>query len=68
MVDAISTDNLAENFVMPIQDNLNGALLISAIDFILSFVIIGGIGLILAAFPLLNRFGKLDDEDLKKHH
>jgi hypothetical protein len=42
---------------MPIQDNLNGALLISAIDFILSFVIIGGIGMILAMFPLLNRFG-----------
>jgi hypothetical protein len=47
---------------MPIQDNLNGALLISAIDFILSFVIIGGIGVILALFPLLNRFRKQDDE------
>ncbi len=47
---------------MPIQDNLNGALLISAIDFILSFIIIGGIGVILALFPLLNRFGKQDDE------
>ena len=43
---------------MPIQDNLHGALLISAIDFILSFVVIGGIGVILALFPLLNRFGK----------
>ena len=42
---------------MPIQDNLHGALLISAIDFILSFVIIGGIGVILALFPLLNKFG-----------
>ena len=48
---------------MPIQDNLNGALLISVIDFILSFIIIGGIGVILALFPLLNRFGKQDDED-----
>jgi len=47
---------------MPIQDNLNGALLISAIDFILSFVIIGGIGVILALFPLLNRFGKQADK------
>ena len=45
---------------MPIQDNLHGALLISAIDFILSFVIIGGIGLILAMFPLLNKFSKQD--------
>ena len=48
---------------MPIQDNVNGALLISAIDFILSFVIIGGIGVILALFPLLNRFRKHDDKD-----
>lgn len=47
---------------MPIQDNLNGALLISAIDFFLSFVIIGGIGVILSLFPLLNRFGKQDDK------
>jgi hypothetical protein len=47
---------------MPIQDNVHGALLISAIDFILSFVIIGGIGVILALFPLLNRFGKRNDE------
>jgi len=47
---------------MPIQDNLHGALLISVIDFVLSFVIIGGIGLILAMFPLLNRFGKQNEE------
>lgn len=47
---------------MPIQDNLHGALLISVIDFMLSFVIIGGIGLILAMFPLLNRFSKQDTE------
>lgn len=50
---------------MPIQDNLNGALLISAIDFILSFVIIGGIGVILALFPLLNRFRKRIDGGLQ---
>ena len=43
---------------MPIQDDLNGALLISVIDFILSFIIIGGIGAILSLFPLLNRFSK----------
>jgi hypothetical protein len=52
---------------MPIQDNLNGALLISAIDFILSFVIIGGIGVILALFPLLNRFGRNDDKRQLEH-
>jgi len=43
---------------MPIQDNLHGALLISAIDFFLSFVLIGGLGVILALFPLLNRLTK----------
>ena len=48
---------------MPIQDNVHGALLISAIDFILSFVIIGGIGVILALFPLLNKFRTKVDED-----
>ena len=53
---------------MHIQDNLDGALLIRAIDFILSFIIIGGIGCILALFPLLNKVGKLDDESLKKLH
>jgi hypothetical protein len=50
---------------MPIQDNLNGALLISAIDFILSFVIIGGIGVILALFPLLNKFGMQNDKGIQ---
>jgi hypothetical protein len=48
---------------MPIQDNLNGALIISAIDFILSFVIIGGIGVILALFPLLNKIGSQDKKN-----
>jgi len=43
---------------MPIQDNVHGALLISAIDFFLSFVLIGGLGVILSLFPLLNRLGK----------
>ena len=53
---------------MPIGDNLHGAVVISVIDFILSFVIIGGIGLVLALFPLLNRLGHVDDETLKKPH
>lgn len=43
---------------MVIQDTLHGALLISTIDFLLSFIIIGGIGVILALFPLLNRLDK----------
>lgn len=46
---------------MVIQDTLHGALLISIIDFLLSFIIIGGIGVILALFPLLNRIVKTKD-------
>ena len=40
-----------------IPDTLEGALILSVIDFFLSFVIIAGIGVILSFFPLLNRFG-----------
>ncbi len=51
-----------------IPDTLNGAVLLSLIDFFLSFIIIGGIGLLLAAFPILNRFGAISDESLKSGH
>ncbi|WP_300328461.1 hypothetical protein [Accumulibacter sp.] len=37
-------------------DTLQGALILSVIDFFLSFVIISGIGVVLALFPLLNRW------------
>jgi hypothetical protein len=39
-----------------IPDTLEGALLLSIIDFFLSFIIIAGIGVVLSFFPLLNRF------------
>ena len=38
-----------------VPDTLQGALIVSVIDFFLSFVIISGIGVVLAFFPLLNR-------------
>lgn len=38
-----------------IPDTLQGAIILSMIDFFLSFIIIGGIGLVLAGFPYLNR-------------
>ena len=38
-----------------VPDTLQGALIISVIDFFLSFVIISGIGVVLAFFPMLNR-------------
>jgi len=44
------------NAIVP--DTLQGALIISVIDFFLSFVIISGIGVVLALFPLLNRRAK----------
>lgn len=51
-----------------IPDTLEGAILLSVIDFFLSFIIIGGIGVILALFPHLNRVGSISDQDLKAGH
>ncbi len=48
---------------MLVPDTLQGAFLLSAIDFFLSFVVIGAIGLILAAFPWLDRIAKLGVKD-----
>ena len=38
-----------------VPDTLQGALIVSVIDFFLSFVIISGIGVVLSFFPVLNR-------------
>lgn len=51
-----------------LPDTVNGALILSVIDFFLSFVIIGGIGVVLALFPTLNRLGTLSDDHLKSGH
>jgi hypothetical protein len=51
-----------------IPDSVYGAVLISIIDFFLSFVIIAGIGVILAILPIVNRFWSIDDKDLKSGH
>ena len=40
-----------------LPDTINGALLLSIIDFFLSFVVISFIGFVLAMLPLLNRLG-----------
>lgn len=50
---------------MKMPDSLQGALILSLIDFVLSFVVIAGIGALLSLFPLLNRLGRLDDRDLR---
>ena len=39
-----------------IPDTLNGALILSVIDFFLSFFIIAGIGVVLSLFPIVGRF------------
>jgi hypothetical protein len=52
----------------PIPDNIEGAVLISIIDFILSFVIISGIGVVLAILPVVNRYWTIDEKDLKSGH
>ena len=44
-----------------LPDTLGGALLLSAIDFLLSFVFISFIGVVLHFFPLLNKLGEVKD-------
>lgn len=41
------------NAIVP--DTFQGAVILSVIDFFLSFIIISGIGFVLSLFPLLNR-------------
>jgi hypothetical protein len=50
-----------------VPDTVEGAVVLSLIDFFLSIVMIAGIGVVLALLPLLNRLGKLDDESLRRH-
>jgi hypothetical protein len=50
---------------MMMPATLYGAVLISVIDFFLSMLIITGIGVVLALFPLLNRLGRIDDSTLR---
>ena len=45
------------NAIVP--DTLQGAVIVSVIDFFLSFLIISGIGVVLSFFPWLNRLAKL---------
>ena len=48
-----------------IPDTLQGAVILSIIDFFASIVVISGIGVILALFPVLNRLGKVDEDKLR---
>lgn len=50
-----------------IPDTLQGALILSVIDFFLSFVVISFIGIVLTGFPLLNRIGDWVTSRARKH-
>lgn len=54
--------------MITIPDSVDGAIIISIVDFILSFFIISGIGVVLALLPLVNRRWAIDDKDLKGGH
>ncbi|HOB62815.1 MAG TPA: hypothetical protein PKI41_11960 [Candidatus Competibacteraceae bacterium] len=49
-----------------IPDSVYGAILLSVIDFFLSFVMIAGIGVVLSLFPYLNRLGEVDEKKLRE--
>ena len=51
-----------------IPNTVEGAVILSIIDFILSFFIISGIGVILAILPVANRFWKIDEAKLRRGH
>ncbi len=52
--------------MITIPNSVEGALLLSIIDFLMSFLIISGIGVILAVLPMVNRFWKIDEEKLRR--
>lgn len=47
---------------MTVPDTVDGSIILSVIDFVLSFVFISGIGVLLHFFPLLNRIGEVDED------
>ena len=53
---------------MTVPDTLEGAVILSIVDFFLSIVFIWAISLVLYIFPHINKLGKLTDEELKGGH
>jgi hypothetical protein len=51
-----------------VPDTLEGAVILSIVDFFLSIVFIYGISFVLMAFPHLNKLGSISDEKLKSGH
>ena len=52
--------------MITIPNTVEGAVILSIIDFLLSFFIISGIGVILAILPMVNRFWKIDEAKLRR--
>lgn len=53
---------------MTVTDSMEGAIILSVVDFFLSIIIIWGISLILHFFPQLNKLGKIDEDKLTSGH
>lgn len=53
---------------MTVTDSMEGAIILSVVDFFLSIIIIWGISLILNFFPQLNKLGKIDEDKLTNGH
>lgn len=53
---------------MTVPDTLEGAYVLSVVDFFLSIVIIWAISLVLYLLPYLNKLGDVTDESLKGGH
>jgi hypothetical protein len=53
---------------MTVPDTLQGAIILSIVDFFLSIVIIWSISFVLYIFPLINKLGQVSDERLKGGH
>lgn len=51
-----------------VPDTMEGAIILSVIDFFLSIVIIWLISLVLHIFPQINKLGSVTDEQLKGGH
>jgi hypothetical protein len=53
---------------MIVPDTMEGAYILSIVDFFLSIVIIWVISLVLYLLPYLNKLGNVTDESLKSGH
>lgn len=54
--------------MITIPDSVYGAVIISMIDFFLSFVIIAFIGVVLGLLPMVNKRWKIDETKLRGGH